>query len=689
MTTPDPNADIATMTPEEKEAELRHLVDYRRALNELAGTAARVLEGVPDRPTREPARILEPGTFPLPGLNARLTYGHDAVLEAVPHLLAQPWLAVDIETEGLGVLARNIKVVTLATVDHAWLFDPRDPAQHMALRDIFRAAPELVLHNSTFDAPQLAHNGLLTEADAAKVSDTVIWARLADPDERGSRSLANCARVYLNMDAEDGVTKRAKALGLTKSDYFLRVDLNSPAYRWDAASDAIATARLKDVIRNAAYARLTTGHPFTVYGVTGKEAWRLVDREQRLNRLFLARTIRGLRWDPEYLDRYRDEKAKDIATWEAELDKHGIRPGVSADLTKYLDGIGAIPAGWPRTNTGQLSGDKTALKKLDHPLAKVFIQHKETVKVERDYLSKVAALADHRGRIHPTVNVFGAAATGRMSIGDPPLQQFDGAARGIILPDEGDSFASIDWSQAEPVIAANVAGDTGVLQRYEDDTLPAAERDAYLGIAQFAGISRKEAKIVLLAQMYGEGLLKLAVDLGFITPAEATAIRAHCDQHDLYPGDAAKALGIDGFARAQEVKDMVFSAMPETAKLMKKLKDIGRDYGVVFTMSGRILPIPMAAYRGKVGYMTHKAVNYFVQGSQYDLLAETLIRVIDAGLDSAVYLAMHDELVVSTDAAPDIQRIMATPPERLCWMAGRTPVFRTDLEVLGERWKKC
>jgi len=651
-------------------------------------TVARVIPL--NTPTRAPARIAEPGTFPLPGFdNCTLTYGHDAVLEVVPFLMNKPWLAVDIETEGLGILARNVKCVTLATVKAAALFDPRDPAQHAALRDIFQAVPELVFHNSPFDVPPLAHIGLLTDADAFKVSDTLVWARLADPDERGDRSLANCANRHLGMALSDGVTKRAKNLGLTKTEYFRLVDLNSPAYRWDAASDGIATARLRDKVRAAAYAHLTTGHPFTQFGVKGEEAWRLVDREQIPNRRFLARTIRGMRWDPEYLDRYRDDKATNIARWESELHKYGIRPGVSADLTAYLENSGQLPEGWARTPTGQLAGDKANLERLDHPLAKAFLAHKTAVKTDKDYLSKVASLADANGRIHPVVNVLGAAATGRMSYGDPPLQQFDAEARGILLADPGDTMVSIDWSQIEPVVAANVAGDTGVLSRYEDATLPADQRDAYMGIAEFAGISRKQAKVVLLAQMYGEGLLKLARDLGLITSLEEGAIRAWCDEHDGYPGDAAKALGIAGFSEAQAVKDMVFQAMPETGKLIKKLKDIAKSHKVVFTLSGRILPIPSAAYRGQFGPMTHKGVNYFVQGSAYDILAEALVRIEEAGLGDAIYLAMHDELVVSQAAAHDIRKIMETPPERLCWMAGRTPILRTDMEVLGERWKKC
>jgi len=644
---------------------------------------------VDDRP---PARILQGEIMaPLSGFDpaAYMTFGHEEVLGRVPHLMRQPWLAVDIETEGLGVLARNLKCVTVATTQEAVLFDPRDPAHHRALRDIFQAVPGLVFHNSAYDVPPLAHNGLLREEDVEKVWDTLIWARLADPDERGGKSLANTSRKYLHLEVEDGVTARAKRLKMTKSEYFRKIDLNSPAYRWDAASDGIATARLRDVVRRAALERTTTGHPFSVYGVTGAEAERLVDREQVINRMMLWRTVRGLRWDPEYLDAYRDAKARDLAAWEAELEAHGIRPGVSADLTSWLERSGELPADWPRTPTGALAGDKANLKKLTHPLAKIFLAHKGASKTEKDYLAKVADLADERGRIHPAVSVLGASATGRMSYGDPPLQQFDAEARGIILADEGDSMVSIDWSQIEPVTAANIAGDEQVLARYEDDSLPDSERDAYMGIADFAGITRKQAKVVLLAQMYGEGLLKLAVDLELISSAEAGLIRKCCDDHDMYPQDAAERLGIQGFGRAVEVRDKVFEAMPKTANLIKKLKTIAREHAVVFTLSGRILPIPSASYRGKRGVMSHKGVNYFVQGSAYDLLAETLIRIKDAGLDKALYLAIHDEVVVSKEAAHDVQQIMATPPERLIWMAGRVPVLRTDMAELGERWAKC
>jgi DNA polymerase-1 len=47
---------------------------------------------------------------------------------------------------------------------------------------------------------------------------------------------------------------------------------------------------------------------------------------------------------------------------------------------------------------------------------------------------------------------------------------------------------------------------------------------------------------------------------------------------------------------------------------------------------------------------------------------------------------MHDELVISTAVAQEVQQIMRTPPAALCRLAKRTPVLHTDRNDLGERW---
>src|SRR5690606_34300949 len=272
-------------------------------------------------------------------------------------------------------------------------------------------------------------------------------------------------------------------------------------------------------------------------------------------------------------------------------------------LIKYLDGAGLLPDTHPRTEkTGAPKSDKAALGLLKNPVAEAFVRQKESEKIDSHYLQKVVDLSDG-GRIHPTTNILGAA-TGRMSMGDPPLHQFPSEARGIILADEGDQLTSIDWSQIEPVVAANMARDEGVLAGYEDGS-----SDLYTTIAETARITRKEAKVVVLAQMYGEGMTKLSNDLGVTLDA------------------------------AYDLRRAVFRAMPRVAALIKKLREIGEREQKIFTLSGRIVPIPSGQY----GVAVHKSVNYNVQGSAYDVLAEALVSIDKAGLGDAVYLAMHDE----------------------------------------------
>jgi DNA polymerase-1 len=238
-----------------------------------------------------------------------------------------------------------------------------------------------------------------------------------------------------------------------------------------------------------------------------------------------------------------------------------------------------------------------------------------------------------------------------MSAGNPPYQQFIGAARGIILADAGDEMTSIDWSQIEPVVAANMAHDVGpALLGYEDGS-----SDMYAGIATVANITRKEAKVVLLAQLYGEGLTKLAADLE-ISQEEAAGIR-----------------------------QAVFRALPKVALMIARIKQYSKRYAKVFTLSGRIVNVPV--YRGEVA--AYKGVNYTVQGSAYDMLADSWYRIEKAGLAEAIYLPMHDELIVSREASQDIRKIMETPPGRLCEIAKRVPVLRTDLKDLGERWAEA
>lgn len=655
--------------------------------------------------TRPPARISEPGTFPLNGFDSTTyTIGREAVLDAVPEILRTPdMLSVDLESAGKeGRKRYDCKAVIFGTSHHAWVFDPREPAQYQAVHRIVNAPDyRLAFHNSPFDVPILFVLGLIDLDTIQQVIDTLIWARLAEPDERARKGLSNAAAKHLGIALSDPLPGILKALSISRTTWYENFDLDTPAYRLMAATDAILTHRLVFPVKEAAFNRLTDGHPFTRFGVTGSEAVDLVDREQIINRAHLRRSCKGFLLDPEYLDDYRDTTAAEMAKIEEILEAHGIRPGNGGDLTSFLDKNDQLPERYPRTlKTHKPSAAKENLATLAHPIAIDFIQHKEVTHILHDYLDKAMDAATPDGRVHSSTNIL-AAATGRMSYsGDVPLHQFSGPARGIILADNheearrhrehpvldpyGDplpctckspkGLVSIDWSQIEPVITANVAGDIQAVEFYE------AGNKFYDAIVKFSGIPYKTAKVVLLAQLYGEGIRKLAGDLR-ITQEEAESVR-----------------------------DLIWKTLPGSKRLAGKrgkLQQIAEQYRLIFTLSGRIVPIPSGYWPCWGGHETqaeidrcrkcnsrgmtfsvavHKGVNYFVQGSAYDLLAESEVRIIRAGYGDAMYLSMHDELIVDAEAAHDIRRIMETPPERLCMLAQRTPKLRTDTAHLGERW---
>lgn len=612
-------------------------------------------------PNRAPVRPAFEGTETIEAGDAKFDYtvGRDYIKDPLRDMLmSREPIAVDIETEGLGAAGLNLKSVSFGTATRAIICDPRDDYQRDLIAKAIGFAGELVFWNSSYDVPNLARNGLFPVASCARVIDAVIYARLAEPDERVRKSLDASWERYALGGApvtKTSVENKAmfRAMGVRNAvDGYKRVDLHMPVFIHAAALDVVRTARLLPLVRRAAFGRLTTGHPYGDEGVHGSDAWALVDREQRINRMMLRRTVRGIRVDFEFLEQYRDHNQAQIDATTQTLTAEGIKPTNAGTLFEALERHRAVPEDHPRTKTGMLSATAAVLEAMTHPLAQLFIQRKKLVKVDEDYLNKVVEMASSDGRIFPEVKLL-AATTGRTSYGTPPLQQFPAPARGIVLADVGDELTSIDWSQIEPTIVANLAGEKEIVARYEDPTVKA---DLYTPVAEKAGISRKAAKTVLLGLLYGLGVAKLAGQL-------------ECTEDEAY-----------------ELKRLVFDAMPRVEAFTRQLRQDAADHMKIITLSGRIIPIPTGTYEGRTSVQTHKGINFTVQGSAYDLLADCLAAIEDAGLGDAVYLSMHDELVISTQAANDIRKIMETPPPRLCEFSERVPVLRTDRADLGERW---
>ncbi|QLF84025.1 DNA polymerase I [Gordonia phage Upyo] len=591
-----------------------------------------------------------------PHISAWLATGASARNAAAGTLQPGSTVAVDTETMSLGADGFTVKCFTAAwetangTV--SVLLDPtRRDDDRATVRDILEMAGAIVIQNAAYDVPILYQNGWMTLDQVSKVHDTAVYARMAFPDRAVSKSLEYLAPTFAGFpDAEIKMSEVFKAAGYpTQSEGFKAMDIDRPIYRLGAMADTVATLRLLPQIQAKAWSQLVEGHPFGDRGVDSDGAVALMEREQRVNRIMLRRSALGLEVDTDYLERYGEAHIKEMTAARDALAAEDIDPdagNLGFLLVTKLEAKGQLPADWPRTESGRLRATKDDLPKLDHPLVAAARRVSELVKVQ-GYLTKVSDMVKVTGRVHPQVSILGASTTGRMSYSWPELQQFPADARPIIVCETG--LTSVDWSQIEPVIMANCAGDMEFLAPFE------AGADLYGPIQAAAGIDRKVAKVLLLAAMYGQGRAAVAADLGITA-------------------DQAKVL-----------QDGMFSAMPTTKQFMDQIRQIADQHGKIITASGRVVPVPKDPTTRKT--LAYKAVNYFCQGSAYDVLADTLIRMEDAGLADSVHLALHDELVVDTEAAEATAEIMRTPPGFLGkWTGGRTPVFKTDTNDMGRTW---
>lgn len=569
-------------------------------------------------------------------------------------------VALDIETAGTGAKSFHIKCATLAwdsphgTV--SVLLDVAAQRHAEMLRAVLDHASTIVMHNAAFDVPPLVHHRLMQPAHIEKIWDTIVTARMAYPDTLVSKNLESLAAREDLLGMSDSPAKIVDAFHAaghsTLAAGFEHTTATCGVWRLGAMADTVVTLRLGPALVQRCVTWLTADNPFNHSLVPDESrAYALINREQVVNRTMLAVNARGHLIDTHYLETFVTRHEAELARATESIEQAGLDPeagNLGAKLVTHLHELGELPADWPTTATGALKADKKAMARLaDHPLVKAQQRVAELRKI-RTYLQQVEEFAQVTGRVHAQCAVLGASKTGRMAYSSPALQQFPSAARGILVPDEGHAWTSIDWSSIEPVVVANCAHDHNFLVGF--DTLG---DDLYLPIVDGAGVDRKTAKVVLLASMYGQGRTKLGETLN-------TSIE-----------------------EAAEIQERVFSAMPKTKEFLNTLRLTGERYGKIMTADGRLLHIGTDNAGRVQGY---KATNYFTQGSALSVLHEAIFALHEQGLADAIKFAMHDELVVDSEAAHDVRRIMETPPWWLNEFAGKTVVFRTDANPLQHRW---
>ena len=390
----------------------------------------------------------------------------------------------------------------------------------------------------------------------------------------------------------------------------------------------------------------------------------------------------GVRIDTAQLDK--------VATWAEAQERQAIKEvksltGITLNMDEartaryiipVLQHIGYQPG---VSDTGKPSVDKALLANIDHPVAR-FLEHAR--KMNKLRTTFCASIYRHmvNGRVHCTYNQLrmpreqsddeSGAAYGRLSCEAPNLQQqpsrdpFAPMWRAIYLPEEGDLWASNDFSSQEPRMTLHYAVSNPkaigleawevaemAQQMFIED--PRTDMHSMMGKLIHGKHptkkERSEAKTIFLGLCYGMGGKKLCLQLGL--PLK-WVLRDINDKYKLVEygteeADLLERQGQEPFQVAGDEGNNLIrrfdQKVPYVRALAKAVETRARRNGSIKTIRGRVCHFPPGE---KGGFeWTHKALNRLIQGSSADQTKKALVLLFKEGFTPLAQV--HDEICLS------------------------------------------
>ena len=308
---------------------------------------------------------------------------------ALPSLHDAPVLSCDTETTGLDFRKDSLRLIQIATPDHAYLFDVRR-IPIAALFPLFGTPRRWLFHNAKFDLKFLVSAG-------CPWPDTVFDTMLA------SQVLKAGLRVRHSLEE---VVEQELSLALPK--HLQTADWSgalSPAQCAYAARDVGVLWPLYDRLRPA-------------LAEAGLE--RAAEIEFRCVKALAWLELAGIAFDAQgWLARTLEDEAQ-LAALSHQLDRHARDVGMSINWASAQQ----VKALFQTLGIELPNARSATLRKIDHPIAELLVSHKEVAKRVSTYgRSVIDSFFDaDSGRVYP-VYFQNGTATGRMSCGGPNIQQ--------------------------------------------------------------------------------------------------------------------------------------------------------------------------------------------------------------------------------------------------------------------------
>jgi DNA polymerase I len=348
--------------------------------------------------------------------------------------------------------------------------------------------------------------------------------------------------------------------------------------------------------------------------------------------------MHGVQVDRDTLSRMSNAFAQKMAGLEAEIHElagESFNVGSPKQLGEILfDKMGL--EGGKKGKTGAYATGADVLEDLaaeGHDLPARVLDWRQLSKLKSTYTDALQThINPETGRVHTSYLQTGAN-TGRLASTDPNLQNIPVRSeegrriREAFVAPEGRTLVSLDYSQIELRILADVAGIESMRQAFRDgEDIHAATASEMFDVPldEMTPETRRRAKAINFGVIYGISGFGLARNLRIPR------------------------------SEAQAFIDRYFEKYPGIKEYMDDTVAFAKDKGFVQTLFGRKIHTPEINARGPhAGFARRAAINAPIQGSAADIIRRAMIRMpaAIAGLPVKMLLQVHDELIFEVDDA--------------------------------------
>jgi len=506
------------------------------------------------------------------------------------------------------------------------------------LKRVFECDADKIMHNAQYDAGWIRRMGFKING---RIVDTMVIASLLD-ENRFSYSLNALSYDHLNKTkSEKSLVEAARDFGVDpKAELWKLPAMHVGPY---AETDAVLTLELWTYFKT----------------LLGKEdLWPIANLELELLPCLIDMTWTGVRVDMDAVEKTRValiKEEKEVLSEIKRMTNMDVEIWAAQSLSKAFD---KMSIAYPKTEKGQPSFTKGFLGDHEDKLPRLIVKARNLNKTHGTFINTIMRHTGRDGRIHSHINQIrsddGGTVSGRISMSNPNLQQIPARdpvlgpmIRSLFLPEEGDKWAAIDFSQQEPRILVHYAHVYGVARKnhlhgvaeFVDGYKNDPKMDFHTMVAKMAKIDRKQAKTINLGMMYGMGVNKLSDQLDIPVEDAKELVKQY---HSRVPFVKMLMSGVTNRLNEKDSSGSIRSILgrkcrfdlwePVSFDMNKALpyKEAVKEYGDTTRLR--------RAY-------AYKALNRLIQASAADMTKRAMVDIYATG--KVPLIQIHDEIALS------------------------------------------